>query len=310
MTSGATRALFGAGILAGAGCSTVLGVDADRYVAAGDDASARGADASPKEDATEPPDGGGDSAAAGPWGCLTGPRETLDPTQHMEVTVVVIDPTWPTLSAGGIDGGSDLDTIMGDWLPGVTVRSCTLLDPDCRDAPDAGLTDDAGRVEFRLPADFAGFFDLRRPDLVPTTLYPGHLLAGQSAASFPVFDLAPIKLLDLATGAGTTATLDIDAGVGHALVTVYDCQDHQASGVSIAYDNLGPRGMPFYFTGGLPDLSETETDDFGLAGAFNVPVGALRATATLVSTGAEVGSASFDVRPGSLTSAWIRVRSR
>jgi hypothetical protein len=313
MTSGATRALFGAGILAGAGCSTVLGVDPDRYVA-GDDASARGADASPKEDATvptEPSDGGADSAAAGPWGCLNGPREMLDPTQRVAVTVVVIDPTWPTISAGGIDGGSDLDTIIGDWLPNVAVRPCVLLDPDCRAAPEAGLTDDAGRAEFNLAQDFAGFFDLRRPDLVPATLYPGRLLAGQSVASLPTFDLFPMNFLDLATSAGATVTLDVDGGVvGHALVTIYDCQDHQASGVSVAFDNLGSRGAPFYFSNGLLDLSAMKTDDFGLAGALNVPVGTLRATATVVSTKTEVGSASFDVRPGSLTSAWIRVRSR
>jgi hypothetical protein len=310
MTSGATRALFGAGILAGAGCSTVLGVDPDRYVAAGDDASARGTDAGPKEDATEPPDGGGASATAGPWGCLNGPREMLDPTQYVEATVVVIDPSWPTLSAGGIDGGSDLDTIIGDWLPNVAVRHCALLDPNCRDAPEAGLTDDAGRAEFKLAEDFAGFFDLRRPDLIPATLYPGRLLAGQSVASLPTFDFSPTNFQDLATSAGATVTLDVDGGVGHALVSIYDCQDHQALGVSVAFDNLGSRGAPFYFSNGLPDLSATQTDDFGLAGALNVPVGTLRATATLVSTGTEVGSASFDVRPGSLTSAWIRVRSR
>jgi hypothetical protein len=313
MTRGTTRTLVGAGILAGAGCSTVLGVDPDRYVAAGDDASAQGADAGPKEDATvraEPPDGGDEAATADPWGCLTGPREVLDPTQQVEVTLMVIDPTWPTVSAGGIDGGSDLDTLIGDWLPGVAVRPCALLDPDCREAPEAGLTDDAGRAEFLLAGDFAGFFDLHRRDLVPATLYPGHLLTSQAVANLPVFDLTPMKFLDLTTSAGASVNLDADGGLGHALVTTYNCQDHQAAGVSIAYDNLGARGRPFYFSQGLPDLTATQTDGFGQAGALNVPVGTLRATATLVSTGTEVGSTSFDVRPGSLTSAWIRVRSR
>jgi hypothetical protein len=313
MTLGASRVLLGAGILAGAGCSTLLGVDPDRYVAAGEDAGEPSGEAGSKEDATldaAPASGGGDVATAGRWGCLSGPREVLDPALHVDVTLVAVDPTWPTVSAGNLDGGSDLDTITGDWLPGVAVRACTLLDPDCLNAPNAVLTDDAGQAKFSLTGDFAGFFDLRRSDLIPATLYPGHLLAGQPVASFPTFDLTRTKFMNLATSAGASVSLNADAGVGHALVWIYDCQDHQAPGVSIAYDDLGRRGATFYFSNGLPDLTATETDDFGLAGAVDVPVGTLKATATLVSTGTEIGSASFDIRAGSLTSAWIRVRSR
>jgi hypothetical protein len=314
MTSGATRVLLGAGILAGAGCSTLLGVDPDRYVAPGDDAGERSPDAGPKEDATlDAPsalDGGADAGAAGPWGCLSDPREVLDPALQVEVTLVVIDPAWPTSSALSTDGGSYLNPIIGDWLPKVAVRPCALLDPDCLNAPNAVLTDDAGRAEFSLTGDFTGFFDLRRSDLIPATLYPGHLLAGQPVASLFTYDFTRTQLLNLATSAGATVTLNADAGVGHALVWVYDCRDQQAPGVSIAYDNLGPRGATFYFSNGLPDFTATETDDFGLAGAVNVPAGTVKATATLVSSGAELGSASFDVRAGSLTSAWIRVRSR
>jgi hypothetical protein len=305
-TRGATCVLLGAGILAGAGCSTLLGVDPDRHVAA-DDGGGGSGDAGSRDDATAdaaPSSDGGGAEAAGPWSCLSAPREVLDPALQVEVTLVVIDPSWATYSTGG----PSLVTISGNWLTGVAVRPCALLDPDCLDAPKAVLTDDAGRAQFSLTGDFAGFFDLRRPDLVPATLYPGHLLAGEPVAIFPSFDLTPMKFLSVASSAGVTVTLD--AGVGHVLVAVYDCQDQQASGVSIAYDNLGPQGAPFYIANGLPDLTATETDYFGLAGAFNVPVGTVKATATLFSTGTQVGSASFDVRAGGLTSAWIRVRSR
>jgi hypothetical protein len=310
-TRGATSVLLGAGILAGAGCATLLGVDPDRYVAAGDDAGGQSGDAGPKGDATvdgaPSPDGRG-AEVSGPWSCLTAPPEVLDPALHVDVTLIVMDPIWPTNSAGENDGGPSLVTISGNWLPNVAVRPCGLLDPDCLDAPKAVITDDAGRAEFSLTGNFAGFFDLHRPDLVPATLYPGHLLAGQPVAILPSIDLTPTKFLSVAWSAGATVTLD--GGVGHVMIAVYDCQDHQAPGVSIAYDNLGSRGAPFYFTNGLPDLTASETDSFGLAGAVNVPAGTVKATATLVSTGTEVGSASFDVRPGSLTSAWIRVRAR
>jgi hypothetical protein len=291
----------------------LLGVDPDRYVATGDDAGERSPEAGAKPDATldaPPPNGGADAGEAGPWGCLSDPREVLDPAMQVDVTLVVIDPTWPTSSTRSIDGGSDLEPIIGDWLPNVAVRPCALLDPDCLNAPNAVLTDDAGRAEFRLTENFTGFFDLRRSDLIPATLYPGHLLAGQPVANLFAYDFTRTQLLNLAASAGATVTLNADAGVGDALVWIYDCQDHQAPGVSITYDNLGSRGAPFYFSNGLPDLTAAETDDHGLAGALNVPVGTVKATATLVSSGTELGSASFDIRADSLTSAWIRVRSR
>jgi hypothetical protein len=316
MTPVAARALFGASFLAGAGCSTVLGVEADRYVepaksAAGDGGrDALAADAADGGRDVAPTDRRDGDAPIGPWACLTAPREALDPDLHVDVTLQVMDAILPSTAAGAVDGGSDLDTLSGSWLPGVAVRPCALLDPECLDAPKAVLTSDAGAAELALTGDFAGFFDMRRPDLVPATLYPGHLLAGQMAASVPAYGISPKEFRDLASSTATTVNLDPNGGVGHVLVTIYDCQDHQASGVSLTYGGLGAQAVPFYFTGGLPSTRETKTDDYGIGGAINVPVGTLTVTATLASTTTEVGSTTFDVRPGALTFAWIRVRSR
>jgi hypothetical protein len=302
----AARTLLGAGVLAGAGCSTVMGIDADRYVGpAADAAGYGGQDAS----AASPRDGGGASLPAS-WGCLNGPHEELEPTLHVDVTVVVMDAVQPSTSAGAVDGGSDLDTLSAGWLSGVAVRPCDLLDPACAHAAQAVLTNDAGAAEFALTGDFAGFFDLRRPDLVPATLYPGHLLAGQTTASFPAYTIHPKDLRSLAGSAATTVDLDPDSGVGQAIVTIYDCQDHQASGISVAYEGLDAQAaVPFYFSGGLPNTRATQTDSYGIAGAINVPVGTLMATATLASTATMVGSIAFDIRAGAVSFAWIRVRS-
>ena len=78
--------------------------------------------------------------------------------------------------------------------------------------------------------------------------------------------------------------------MGHAVVTIYDCQDHQASGVSVTYDNLGPQSVPYYFSNGLPAKEETKTDGYGLAGAVNVPVGTLE----------DLGQARLQPNPGRL----------
>jgi hypothetical protein len=310
MAPGPVRALFGAGLLAGAGCSTVMGIDADRYVAVDKDAAADASAEDPRDAALETTtainqrDGGVDAAAVGPWDCLNQPPEKLDPDLHVDVKVQVMDAIQPSTAAGAIDGGSDLDTVTGDWLPGVSVRVCTVLDPDCQNASKPVLTNEAGIAEFDLTGDFSGFFDLRRSDLVPATLYPGHLLAGQMTASVPAYGIRPTAFQALAMSADTTVILGADAGV-----TIYDCQDHQASGVSLTYSPSDPGAVPFYFYGGLPSAQATETDGYGLGGIVNVPTGTLMVKATLASNMTPVGSAAFDVRPGALTFAWIRARS-
>ncbi len=315
MAPGAVRALFGAGLLAGAGCSMVMGIDADRYVAVEKDAADDTSTAGPRDAAVEtttvisPRDGGGDAAAVGAWDCLNQLPEELDPDLQVDVKMQVMDAIQPSTAAGAVDGGSDLDTVTGAWLPGVSVRVCAVLDPDCQNAPKAVLTSEAGIAEFDLTGDFAGFFDLRRSDLVPATLYPGHLLAGQKTASVPAYGIRPTAFQDLAMSAGTTVILGADAGVGHAVVTIYDCQDHQAQGVSLTYSPSDPRAVPFYFNGGLPSADATETDGYGLAGIVNVQTGTLMVKATLAANMTPVGSATFDVRPGALTFAWIRARS-
>jgi hypothetical protein len=286
------------GVMSVAGCSAVLGIDADRSLA-GHPSDASAGDAS-----------AGD-AGAGAWGCLGAPREELNPNEHVDLTLLVMDAVQASTAAGAIDGGSDLDTVSGAWLPGVAVRACALRDLDC----DSGTTpmvttDDGGAATFHLMEDFAGFFDMRRSDLVPATLYPGQFLIGQSIASFPAYEISPAGLRELASSITSESLgLDPSGSLGHALVTVYDCLDHQASGVTVAYSASGASTVPFYFQGGLPSATATSTDAYGLAGAVNVPTGAMTVTASLPATKTPVGMTAFLVRPGALTFAWIRART-
>jgi hypothetical protein len=297
------RAILAIGVLAGAGCSEVLGIQADRYVADPADAGRN----TSGDDAF-------DDAASTAWSCLSRPNEVLDPNLHVDLTVLVMNALDQSVSAGSVDGGSDLDTISGVGLPGVAVRPCTLRDPDCMNAPDAAMTDDGGRVVFSLSGDFAGFFDFRRPDLVPSTLYPGNLLAGQPSASFPAFLIDTPTFVALAQAAsGTSPCVDPEGGLGHVIVTVYDCNDHQAPGVSVTYDNQAASVLPFYFKDGLPSTAAKATDSFGLAGAINIPKGALAVNAFVHPAGdaapTPIGNINVVVRPAAITFAWIRVRT-
>ena len=291
-----------------AGCSTVLGIDADRYLVTADGAPDTVLEASTTADGS---DSGVDS---GPWSCLNLPGERLDPNLHVELSVLVINGLDPTTSAGAIDGGSDLDIVTGTWLPGVAVRTCGLRDPNCTSPSPVVITNEAGIANFQAAGDFGQFFDLRRSDLVPSTLYPGNLLAGQTTASLPVFLLTPGGLQALGASVPSQATnpisLDSNGGLGHVLVTIYDCQDHRAPGVSLTFSNTDPtRTVQFYIQNGVPVASTNQTDFDGLGGASNLPAGVQTVHATIGSQEMPIGNATFQVRAGALTNAWIRVRS-
>jgi hypothetical protein len=248
------------------------------------------------------------------WSCLANPNEVLDPNLRVDVKVLVMNALDQSVSAGSVDGGSDLDTISGVGLPGVAVRTCAVRDPDCINGSAAEITDDGGRVDFVMSGDFEGFLDFRRPDLVPSTLYPGNLLSGQTTANFPAFLIDTQTFVALAESASSTPPcVDEDGGLGHVIVTIYDCHDHQAPGVSVTYDNHASSILPFYFKGGFPSTTASQTDSFGLAGAINIPQGSLDVSASFHPPGdaaaIPVGNVNIVVRPGGITFAWIRART-
>jgi hypothetical protein len=285
---------IGAGAAGAAGCSSILGIEPNRYLAQADASTVAHADA----------------GREGPWDCL-GTSAPASATSPLQITLIVMDGLQPEVSAGSVDGGSDLATVSGAYLPGITVRACALLDPSCASATTR-VTDDGGNATFDLDTSFRGFFAMNgmlgTDPGVPVTLYPGGFLAADDRTSIPAYEVSVPGMMFLA-GAVTPAPLALgpDAGAGHLLVNVYDCHDHQAPGVKIAYDNPGA-SVPFYFMGGFPSPMATETDSFGLAGAIDVPPGTQTVTASLAGKGTTIGSATVLVRPGEVTWAWIRVR--
>jgi hypothetical protein len=294
MRAGAVAAVILAPSAFGAvGCSYVLGVDADRYVADSADAG----DAAP---------------GAADWSCLDQPRGNVDPAQNVAATVTVIDYVEPSTTLHDPDGGPGFFTIAGEWLPGVAVQVCSLRDARCtQTTTQPMLTDDAGAARFALPGDFDGYFDIQRSDLVSATLYPGRLVPGDTIADFTAYELRPADLPYLLGDPPPIPVLGADANVGVVFVEVFDCQDNQAPGVAMSYSNMGSHTTPFYFINGLPFLASaaTATDSYGQAGAVNVPVGSTMITATRSSDQKTVGTVSVDIRAGGLVVALIRARA-
>jgi hypothetical protein len=272
--------------------------------------------ADPIVDAPDSGAGVGDAAPdtfvvpPGPWGCVSVPNESLDPNLEVTAKLQAFNAVDPSTASGAVDGGSDLNTVSATWLPGVSVVMCTLRDPGCTSGTKPVLTDDGGSTTFHLTGDFSGFFSLTRSDLVPFSFYPGNLLAGATSTNLPTYGIDPLNFSVLAA-AVTMAPLsfDQDGGLGHTFVNVYDCEDHQAPGVTLTYSNGGSETATFYMKDGLPNTMAMQTDAYGIGGAVNMPIGNLTIKATLASNLMPVGSAVVLIRPGELTNAWIRVRT-
>ena len=167
--------------------------------------------------------------------------------------------------------------MSGAWIPDIGVRNCNLLDTTCQLGPALPtLTDAVGKAELRPRGQLPRLLRASsKPDLVPATLYPGHLLAGHRNDELPgIRTHAGGASLTSSTGhVGEGDSMPM-RGSAHAVVTIYDCQDHQASGVSVSFSAPGPGARsPSTSEAGCPSTLATDTDNFGLAGAINVPAG-------------------------------------
>jgi hypothetical protein len=245
---------------------------------------------------------------AGPWDCLNGPGETLDPSASSALSILVYDPTQAFTAASAVDGGSDLDILSYTPLRGVSVAECPLFN-SCASPTSEQLTNDAGIAQFSVNGAFNGYFMLTRSDLVPSTFYPGQLVTGLSEATDPTVMLSPGTASGLGASLGVPVALDPDGGLGNAIFSIFDCDDRHGSGVVFTISNSVTETLLYYIKDGLPSTAATETTTYGTGGVNNVPVGSLTVTATLFATQKPLGSVSVVIRPGQYSYLWIRART-
>jgi hypothetical protein len=105
-------------------------------------------------------------------------------------------------------------------------------------------------------------------------------------------------------------------GLGHVILSVFDCNDHFAPGVrfvpsTVALPNSGYSTTIFYTQGQpeFPTTSATSTNNAGSGGILNVPAGAFAVSAMLEPSGQPIAVANMVVNPGVATLAYIRVRT-
>lgn len=304
-----------------AACSQILGIQSDRYVDAGvaetstpdvGGGDVNGGDA-----------GGGDAGIeAGPWSCLGQPPQVFSPTATSAVTLLAIDGLQPITQAQVVDGGSALDILSYAPIPGLSVRACsTILHPLCDQGTGTAYqtTDDAGKTTFQLLQSWNGFFQINTPGYFTTALYPGSMIAGETQTTLPGIILGSTAEAELeAVLTGVTLSHEADGGVGHVLVSIYDCQDHFAPGVQIVPGSsvdAGPYLTTVFYTQGsggqeIPTTTTDSTDAIGAGGILNAPTGSFLVTAKLKATGQTVGSLALFVSPGTATQVTIRARTQ
>jgi hypothetical protein len=171
-------------------------------------------------------------------------------------------------------------------------------------------TDDAGSSHFPLAGNFNGWFLVNRSDLLPYRFYPGPFPAGPPVITDPLAVVSQAGANDFvaALGANVAQSFDAGSGLGLVFISVYDCNDHLAPGVSFSISNPGPNNIVFYTAGGFPSTTATHTDRGGAGGFINVPAmpQTVRAT-TLIGT--PLTPIDIAVNPATVSQVFFRART-
>lgn len=270
------------------GCSSVLGIDSDRYLidAASDAPSPRDAPHDTTLDAHTVRDAGADAYA--PWACLATPP----PTPPATATVVFV--------IGNPSAGTTAAMPTGPPVAGVVVRACRALDFECSNPlTTSAPTNDAGEATVILPGGFDGYFEV--PDAAgfePSIYWHEPVQASQSYEQ----TVLPPNVVALAASV-VDVTLTPEAGI--VVPTVLDCKSNAAAGVHFQVGGLVDGGQFFYLSDSVPSKTATATDPTGGGLLFNAPPGTITISAT-TPTGQLIASGTTQVRAGWLTFLELR----
>jgi hypothetical protein len=198
-----------------------------------------------------------------------------------------------------------------DPYVGASVKACSKLDFACATPFDHATTDATGLVSLNVPAGLSGF-----DGYLDVT---GGKLAGTGAAVFPSI-WYPVPFVVAEGWRGRTqlpstdefATLTMATGTmpdpsrGHVVVNAVDCVFGPAAGVSFAIDSADPKTVTYYLVGGVPVTTAKATDQSGIGAFVNLPTTAPARLAVVsarsgAASGKSMGSMTFIVRPGTLT---------
>jgi hypothetical protein len=196
---------------------------------------------------------------------------------------------------------------------GAAVKACSKLDFSCAQPLATGTTDKSGLVTVTVPAGLSGFdgyLDVK-----------GGAVGGTGAAVFPaIWYPMPYVIADGSRGrtqlistdefaelTAVTATQP-DPTRGHIAVNAVDCAFTPAAGVTFTVSPSDMATVRYYLVGGVPVTTASATDSSGIAAFVNLPTMAPAELVVVSATaqqaqGKSMGSLTFIVRPGTLTTS-------
>jgi hypothetical protein len=265
-----TRCALAVVVAAGvaAGCSAVLGIDANRYVV------------------ESTPDSAVD---AGVWWCENAPVPDATPGS-LKVEMFVND----------VSSASSQNSFAGNPIPGASIQACTTLDISCATPISSATTNDAGIALITVPSDFSGYYQLMATGFTSAIASRTPQLSDESVQQ----GMADLALIAAGGGlAGVTA----DPMLATAIVSILDCNETPASNMVITVGAPGPTEKLVYLANSLPSKSATQTDATGSAIIYNATPGTLRLTASFAAGNKLLRSATTLARVGWVTFVQIRL---
>jgi hypothetical protein len=185
-------------------------------------------------------------------------------------------------------------------IPGATIRVCRKLDVTCSNPVSSQTISSPQGATFSLENGFSGYLQAEVENYLPSLYFFNPPLDR---------DLTTI-MIPVATQAEYVALLSV-MGVtpnpqrGTAVFQSFDCIGNTAAGISYSTLNSDPQSKAFYYSGGLPSPTATETDSFGYGGVANLPAGSISVNTHLSTPRADLAIISLVVRPQTLSFALV-----
>lgn len=195
---------------------------------------------------------------------------------------------------------------------GTAVKACSKLDYTCTSPLASATADSTGLVTLTVPTGTTGFDgylevtggqDDTGAAVFPALWYPVPFVVAdgwRGQTTLPATD-------ELQTIIGATGTT-IDPTRGSIAMNAVDCAFTPAAGVSFTAVPIDSKTVSYYLVGGVPVTTATQTDQSGIGAFANVPTtspAGLTVVSAISTTagGKSLGSLSFVVRPGMLTTS-------
>lgn len=178
--------------------------------------------------------------------------------------------------------------------PGASLRACNRFDLDCAQPVSAPVVMGADSLfHLELPQGFDGYLEITSPAIIPALYVFSRPLRTDLEDEFIVVGLTTAR------GLAASGSQQLDPNLGLVAVRARDCLGELTEGVKFSNDK---GGTAFAFVDGLPVLGYDETNDEGLGGFLNVPLGTVVVQGQEAVSGRISGTATVLLRQG-----WIAI---